>query len=378
MNTIKKVAILGSTGSIGQQALEIVSSGPYIVHSLLCYGNIELLRKQVNRYKPAVAVAVGLSESTASLSGIDGLLTGSDSVEKACEGADIVLNAIVGSAGLSASLFCAENSIPLALSNKESLVIGGSLLSDAVRQGLIIPVDSEHSTVFRCLKGMKGEPGRILLTASGGALRGKTTEEIQDAGRDVVLAHPTWKMGSRITVDSATMVNKGFEVIEARWLFDMPFEKIDVIIHPESIIHSMVETSDGTYRALLGVPDMKIPIQFALAWPECSISTSATDSPLDWPSLTFKPLDHNMYPAFNLVVQAGRDGGTYPAVVNAADETLVNAFLERRIKFGTIASVIEKVLSSHDPAGAEISLEDILNADEWARRETERILKTVC
>jgi 1-deoxy-D-xylulose-5-phosphate reductoisomerase len=368
---IRKVAVLGSTGSIGTQALEIIHSRPELeLHSILCNRNLDLLLGQRERFHPSVtAIASPLGECPKNV------ITGQGILEKAIDGADIVINAIVGSAGLQASIICSNRGITLALANKESLVIGGELLKDYISSGGIIPVDSEHSTIFRCMH-LEPRPVReITLTASGGSARDIPVDKLYNAGPDEILDHPTWDMGARITVDSATMVNKAFEVIEAGWLFGgIP---VDVVVHPQSIVHSFVRLEDGCWKALLGNPDMKIPIQYALQYPDRELEAISDDKPLSWGSLDFSELDRLKYPAFDIVLRAGLDGKTWPAAANAADEVAVEAFLERKIRFGDIAAVIEEVLAEHD--AFEISdVETVVAADREARLKAERIVKTLC
>jgi len=367
---LKRVAVLGSTGSIGIQALEVISESPQLVlHSILCNSRTDILDRQIEEYEPSSAYVI---ESPKDYSG--SALSGRDVFQRAIDGADLVLNAIVGSAGLRASLLTAQNGLTLALANKESLVVGGELLREFIASGRVIPVDSEHSTIFRCLAGEHNASG-IILTASGGSLRDCPLENIGSATPSEVLNHPTWEMGARITVDSASMVNKAFEIIEAGWLF--PGIPIDVVMHPQSIVHSFVLLEDGSWKALMGQPDMRIPIQYALKWPESDLSRISNDSPLDWKELTFKALESRRYPAFGSVVQASKDGGTSPAVANASDEIAVKAFLEGRIDFGTIASVIEAVLAKHD-RGPISCFEDVLEADRWAREAAEEVVRSAC
>ncbi|MCK5115631.1 MAG: 1-deoxy-D-xylulose-5-phosphate reductoisomerase [Candidatus Aegiribacteria sp.] len=367
----RKVAVLGSTGSIGTQALEIIHANPELeLHSLLCNSNLDLLLRQRVQYAPSVtAIASPGGECP------DGIITGQEILHKAIDGADMVLNAIVGSAGLQASLICRDRGITLALANKESLVVGGSLLRDHIRCGGIIPVDSEHSTIFRCLN-LETHPVRsITLTASGGSARDIPVEKLQTAGVDDILNHPTWDMGARITVDSATMVNKAFEVIEARWLFEGL--QIDVVLHPQSIVHSLVRLADGSWKALMGKPDMKIPLQYALQYPNRELGLISDDCPLDWGTLEFSELDGRRYPAFDMVVRAGQDGKSWPAAANAADEVAVAAFLDRRISFGDIAIVIEEVLTGHE--ALEISdFQTVMRADRDSRIQAERIVRKLC
>ena len=368
---MRRVAVLGSTGSIGTQALEIIDANPELeLHSLLCGSNLDLLLQQRERYAPLVtAIVQPVGECP------DLVITGQEILQKAIDGADMVLNAIVGSAGLRASLICMERGITLALANKESLVVGGELLRDHISAGGVIPVDSEHSTIFRCLHAEPRPARSITLTASGGSARDIPIEKLQTAGVDDILNHPTWDMGARITVDSATMVNKAFEVIEARWLFSGI--QIDVVLHPQSIVHSFVRLEDGSWKALLGKPDMKIPLQYALQYPGRQLDMISDDSPLDWGTLEFSELDRRRYPAFDMIVQAGRNGKTFPAAANAADEVAVAAFLARKISFGDIAAVIEEVLTGHE--ALEVSdFQTVMEADSHSRIHAERIVRKLC
>ncbi len=367
----RRVAVLGSTGSIGTQALKIIdASEELVLHSILCHSNVDLLTRQREIYSPGIAAAIRPGEGCPSW-----VSTGPGALRDAIEGSDMVLNGIVGSAGLEASLLCRELGITLALANKESLVVGGELLDDFVRSGRVIPVDSEHSTIFRCLQGEPRPVLGITLTASGGSARDIPFQELMEAPPDRILTHPNWNMGARITVDSATMVNKAFEVIEARWLFgNVP---VDVVVHPGSIVHSLVRLGDGSWKALLGEPDMKVPIQFALAYPDLHITTLSTGGPLDWDKLEFLPLDHGRYPAFKMVVGAGEEGGTLPAAANAADEVAVEAFLAGRIDFGCIASVIGEVLDSHESLPLLV-MGDVMDADARARDRARKVVQRLC
>lgn len=368
---MRKVAVLGSTGSIGTQALRIISdSGTLELHSILCAGSTGLLREQMGMYRPELACAVSPSP------GMDtaGMITGPECLQQAVAGADIVLNAIVGSAGLRASLLCQELGLPLALANKESLVIGGELLGEHLSRGRVVPVDSEHSTIHRCIRGEDRPVLGVTLTASGGSARGMTPEALNSAGPSEILAHPTWSMGRRITVDSATMVNKAFEVIEAMWLFGVP---VEAVIHPQSIVHSLVRLADGAWKALLGRPDMKVPIQYALLERGEPMALLEDDDPLDWGTLEFEPLDPAVYPAFGLVVSAGEEGGTLPAAANAADEVAVEAFLSGRISFGDIPRIIEGVLERHQIREVNV-FEDVTTADAEARRIATEMVDRLC
>ena len=355
-----KIAVLGCTGSIGRQALDVIRRSPGLsVWSLLCAESVDQMLTQARMCHPKVLGAV------AAESPHKGVLRGNEALQACIEGADLVLNGIVGSAGLEASLACARLGLPLALANKESLVVGGHLLENHVREGLVIPVDSEHSTIFRCLQGESSPPLSLTLTASGGALRDMPPEEVPLATPERVLKHPNWNMGARITVDSATMVNKAFEVIEAGWLFGRDLA-IDAVIHPQSIIHSMVRLADGAWKALMGVPDMRVPIQYALTYPDGEPAALEEDSPIDWGVLELRPLEESRYPAFGLVRDAARLGRSHPVAANAADEVAVEAFLQRRIPFGGIAGVIERVLARHTISEAA-DMRAILAIDREAR-----------
>lgn len=359
----RKVAVLGSTGSVGRQALEVIRESRELeLLSIVCSSSVELLRVQEAEFHPAFSEAVA------------GRVPG-PVFRKALEGADIVLNAVVGAAGLEASLIAAEMGMPLALANKESLVIGSELLAGHLSKGLIIPVDSEHSTLFRCMLGEREKPLSLVLTASGGSLRDLPLEQVHSATVETVLNHPTWEMGSRITVDSASMVNKAFEVIEARALF--PGIPMDTVIHRSSIVHSLVECSDGAWKALMGFPDMKVPISWALHHPDLPMERISAESPLDWGDLAFEPLDVNRYPAFSLVTAAGEAGGTAPAAANAADEVAVEAFLRGSLPFGGIAEVIGRTLEEL-PSRTVDGFEQLLEIDEEARRLARRAVERIC
>ncbi len=366
----RRIAVLGSTGSIGVQALSVIERSPSLVlHSIYCGSSLNVLIGQADRYRPALAGIARLDGGSAPA----GILAGTDNLRKLMEGADMVLNAIVGSAGLEASLLAQELGKPLALANKESLVVGGDLLESHLGKGLVVPVDSEHSTVFRCISGEERPPRRIVLTASGGALRDMPVADVQRATVGQVLSHPNWSMGARITVDSASMVNKAFEVIEARRLF--PGIPVEVVIHPESIVHSLIETADGAWKALLGLPDMGVPISYALHWPSLELPpVPREDGPLSWGALHFRRMDPERYPAYSAVLASFDTGGTAPAVANAADEEAVGAFLRGRIPFGAIPLVISGVLERHRTAPVT-SLKAVLEADSLARKIAGEIME---
>jgi 1-deoxy-D-xylulose-5-phosphate reductoisomerase len=384
----KQVAILGSTGSIGCNTLRVIESfaGEFEVAALGAGANIELLAAQVEQFRPRV-VSVGDAFGAESLlaelrrrdieplpriaTGVDGL------VEVAtCEGVEIVIGAVVGALGLLPTYRALELGRRVALANKETLVVAGELMTEAAaRSGAeLLPVDSEHNAIHQCLRGEKREEvKRIILTASGGPFRNATGEEIENATPAAALRHPTWRMGAKITIDSATMMNKGLEVIEAHWLFGCRPEAIDVIIHPQSVVHSMIELVDGSIKAQLGVTDMRHAIQYALTWPDRRPSVLP---PLDLTALSrlefFAP-DFARFPCLRLAYEALRAGGTMPAVLNAANEIAVNAFLTARIPFGGIARLIEAACTAHTRQPVS-DLKTVLTADTWARDWcTERI-----
>ncbi len=359
----RRIAVLGSTGSIGRQALEVIQGSPELeLHSIVCRSSLKKLDEQRNRYSPAFAGAATRGSHR-------------ETILKALEGCDMALNAIVGSAGLQASLVCQEMGLPLALANKESLVIGSELLTDHLRKGLVIPVDSEHSTIFRCLMGETRRARSITLTASGGSLRDLDPADIPGATPEMVLDHPTWNMGGRITVDSASMVNKAFEVLEARALF--PGIPVKVVIHRSSVVHSFVESADGAWKALLGLPDMRVPIAWALLYPDLPALPVASESPLQWGTLCFEPLDLSRYPAYEAVLAAGDMGGTAPAAANAADEIAVEAFLNRRLPFGEIPRIIGETVRAMGAKPVE-DLAHLLEVDEMARNRARGAVELAC
>lgn len=387
----KKIAILGSTGSIGKRALEVIDglnsslaarglsleSERYEIAALSAHSNVELLAEQVRRYKPKFAVITNVDYFGKFLE-----LTGDFDVEVLAgqEGlteiaqldeVDIVLAAVVGAAGLGAVLAAARKGKRLAIANKEPLVIAGELLTRTAKENgsVIVPVDSEHSAIFQSMQaGRPDEVGKIILTASGGPFRGFGADEIGEVTLEQALAHPVWDMGVKITIDSATMINKALEVIEAKWLFDVPVEKIEVLIHPESIVHSLVEFVDGSVVAQLGLPDMSLPIQYALTYPE-RVGGIAEHLRLDEiGKLTFEKPDMAIFRALRLGFEVAQTGGTAAAVFNAANEAAVEELLAGRIKFVNIVELIEDCLGKHS-VKQDVSIEEIFEADEWARRE---------
>jgi len=349
------VVILGSTGSIGTQALDLVRANPdrfRVVGLTAGGGNPEQFARQVEEFAPAYH---GLGEEA--------------SVEAAHQECDVVLNGITGAVGLRPTLAALQAGRTLALANKESLVMGGPLVLDQARPGQIVPVDSEHSALAQCLRGgAADEVRRLVLTASGGPFRGRTRAELMDVTPEQAMAHPTWDMGPVITVNSATLVNKGLEVIEAHLLFGVPYDRIEVVVHPTSVVHSMVEFVDGSTLVQASPPTMLIPIALGLAWPD-RVPDAAP--PVDWTrpeTWEFHPLDDAAFPAVALAREAGRRGGTAPAVYNAANEVAVDAFRAGRLRFPGIVDVVGDVVAAHDvPSGERLSLDDVLGADAWAR-----------
>ncbi|MEZ4485896.1 MAG: 1-deoxy-D-xylulose-5-phosphate reductoisomerase [Syntrophotaleaceae bacterium] len=381
---MKRLGILGSTGSIGVSTLEIVAAHPdrYQVVSLSAGNNLPRLKEQIRRFRPQL-VSVLCPEAAQQLqqelgaggpqvySGVEGLI--------ACashQHIDMVVTAVVGAAGLVPTMAAIEAGKDIALANKETLVTAGPLVMAAVaRRGVkLYPVDSEHSAIFQSLEGhCRGDVRRLILTASGGPFRDRPAAELAQVTLQDALAHPNWNMGRKITIDSATMMNKGLEVIEARWLFDLPPAQIAVHIHPQSIVHSMVEYVDGAVMAQLGIPDMKTPIAYALSYPD---RLPLNLPPLDLcalKTLTFAEPDLDKFPCLALAYQALAAGGTAPAVLNAANEVAVEAFLQEQIGFLDIASILHNVLDRHVPAPLE-HIDDALRADLWGRQEARRTI----
>ena len=363
------VALLGSTGSIGRSTLAVLARhrDRFRVVALAARRNEQALRSQVAEHDPSLVV---LTEGSGAIP--DGWMTGAEGlVEVATHpDVDIVVNAVVGAAGLEATLAALRAGKRLALANKESLVAGGELVMAALRDGggTLIPVDSEHSAILQCLPG--GSPTtarRLILTASGGAFRERPLEELERVSSEDALRHPTWEMGAKITVDSATLVNKALEVIEAHFLFGLPYDGLEAVIHPQSIIHSMVEFQDGSVLSQMGFPTMELPILYALTHPErLPDHATARFDPVTAGPLTFDPVDPVRYPAFGLGVAAGRAGGTAPAIFNAANEVAVAAFLDERLRFVEIAGVIEGTLETCGTHPLD-SLEAVWSADGEAR-----------
>ncbi len=373
-NAVKQLAILGSTGSVGQQTLEVVRALPHQFHivGLAAGKNIGLLTQQINEFKPRFVYYQNRKAHPANAE--YELLSLED---MACHPqVDTVVIATSGKSGLSPTLAAVKAGKSVALANKESLVMAGEIIINEAKLSAarILPVDSEHSAIWQCLNGETQPAAQLILTASGGPFRHYSPTQLKEVTVKQALKHPTWQMGRKVTIDSATLMNKGLEVIEAHWLFDMPFEKIKVLIHPQSIIHSMVEFLDGSIKAQLSYPDMRLPIQYALSYPERLANPQLPR--LDWSqinNLTFEQPDFDAFPCLKLAIEAGEKGGTYPAVLCAADEVAVERFLSQRIKFIDIPNLVEQALEQHQ-AIAHPTLEEIIAADAWAR---EKILQLV-
>ncbi len=368
---MKDVVLLGSTGSVGTQALDVVRRNPdrfRVVGLAAGGGHPALLQRQADEFGVEL-VAVADPGQSGRIQ-VPKVLSGPDAATELAQWpCDVVLNAMTGSIGLAPTLAALDAGATLALANTESLIVGGPLVTARAKEGQIVPVDSEHSALAQCLRGgRREEVRRLVLTASGGPFRGRPLEDLRHVTPDETLAHPTWSMGPVITVNSATLVNKGLELIEAHLLFGVPFENISVVVHPQSLVHSMVEFADGSTVAQLSPPDMRLPIALALGWPD---RVPDAGPPMDWTveqQLSFEPLDEAQVPAVALARAAGSRGGTCPAVYNAANEEAVGAFLQGRIRFPEIMETVAAVVADHEPVlGSGLTLADVLNAERWAR-----------
>ena len=373
------IAILGSTGSIGRNALRVIEAlgAEYRIIGLSAHRNIELLAQQVRKHKPRFVAVTSCEHAQRFRTLVDDqnleILSGPSSLTELaqCDGIDTVLTAVVGAAGLPSALAAARAGRRLAIANKEPLVVAGELLTRTAQEhgSVLLPVDSEHSAVFQAMQsGSACEVQRILLTGSGGPFRGANLSDLESVTPEQALSHPIWSMGPKITIDSATMMNKALEVIEARWLFDVPVDKIEVLIHPESIVHSLVEFVDGSVVAQLGEPDMCLPIQYALTYPQRVAGVSKRLCLEEIGQLHFEKPDLQTFRTLPLAYEVARTGGTAAAVFNAANETAVEEFLAGRIRFLQIVELIEHCLDSHDTRHT-MSLDDLLEADAWARRQ---------
>jgi len=373
---MKNIAILGSTGSIGTQALEIIRQNPGIFKAvaLSCGKNTELLKEQIEEFKPEMVYCEADSSLNKNADSIIDIATMDD--------ADMVLNSMMGMRGLEPTLAAIDAGKDIAFANKETLVVGGELVMDAVRKkGVkLLPVDSEHSAIFQALQGSAGNTiRRILLTASGGPFRGYSRSKLEKVTLAQALKHPNWSMGDKITVDSATMMNKGLEIIEAKWLFDVPLEQIQVLIHPQSILHSAVEFEDGSVIGQMGNPDMKVPIAYAFSYPErINLLLDGTVEPLNLFALeegmTFYPADESVFKTIALARQASKRGGTVPVVLNGANEVLVDMFLQKKIRFTDIQDTLERVLDDYIGKFG-LDLEGILEEDKWIREHVSDYLE---
>ena len=377
--TRTRVAIAGSSGSIGTQTVDVVRAEPdaFVVTALSVGTSVETVIEQARELRPELVVVGREADRDRVASALPGVTVSCD-ITDVVDVADVVVNGVVGFAGLPVTMETLRRGRILALANKESLIAAGPVVQPlrAVPGAEIIPVDSEHCAVHQCLRSSVDtdrELARIVLTASGGPFRGRSASDLASVTRDEALAHPTWKMGPKITVDSSTLMNKGLEVIEAHELFGTPFDFIDVVVHPQSVVHSMVEFTDGSTIAQLSMPDMRLPIGYALGWPR---RISVPHGRIDWDSLSrldFEPPDRAAFPCLDLAYAAGRAGGTAPAVLSAANEVAVEAFLQGRIAWSAIAPTVESALQSHTPA-APRDIDDVLAADAEGRRLAREVL----
>ena len=357
---MKRVIILGSTGSIGEQALDVIRANPekFQIAGLVAGSNAARVTEQAEEFN-VEHTGLGAEEAVTLIEGVD---------------ADVVLNGITGSVGLAPTIAALKAGRTLALANKESLIVGGDLVRDLAAPGQIVPVDSEHSAIAQALRsGASGDVRRLVLTASGGPFRGRSRAELANVTPAQALAHPTWNMGRVVTTNSATLVNKGLEVIEAHLLFNVSYGDIDVVVHPQSIVHSMVEFIDGSTIAQASPPDMRLPIALGLTWPE---RLGGVGKPLDWTHATsweFEPLDAEAFPAVDVAKQVGRARRTFPAVFNAANEEAVDAFHDGRIPFTGIVDTVREVLEAHE-APAELTLDTLAEAERWARSRAQQVI----
>jgi len=382
---LKNISILGSTGSIGTQTLEVVDQHPdkFRVSGLGAATNLDTLAGQIKKYSPEIVSVIDQSHAIMLSEKLNGnnveIVWGEEGYKllATLEKTDLVVSAMVGASGLKPTFSAIKEGKNVALANKESLVIAGEILlnESSGSKCRIIPVDSEHSALFQALDLNGSEfVKRIIITASGGPFRDKSITDLERVTVKSALEHPTWKMGAKITIDSATLMNKGFEVIEAKWLFNIPAEKIDVWIHPQSIVHSMVEYIDGSFISQLSVPDMKIPIAYALSYPDRVELSGRNINPADFSNLSFENVDKNKFQSLRLAKSALMEGGTMPAVLNASNEIAVQAFLNKKIKFTDIMRIVEKTMQDHNSRSAK-TIDDIFDADSWARAYARTITK---
>ncbi|MCS7050525.1 MAG: 1-deoxy-D-xylulose-5-phosphate reductoisomerase [Thermomicrobium sp.] len=375
-----RLSILGSTGSIGRQTLDIVAAYPdrFRIVALAARSNLDLLRQQVSAYRPELVV-VGSEQdrwridAPTVLAGVDGLVTAATHPD-----ADLVVIAVSGNSGLRPTLAAAQSGKRIALANKESVVCAGELLMRTARThgAEIRPIDSEHSALWQllALPHRRAELARVTITASGGPFRTLTPDQLESVTPAAALAHPTWRMGPKVTIDSATLMNKGLELIEAHWLFGLPYQLLDVVIHPQSIVHALVTFRDGSTIAQAAYPDMRLPIQYALFYPDRVPGSVPLLDLTAVGRLEFYQPDCERFPALQLAREAGLRGGTYPTVLSAADEVAVEAFLAHQLRFTEIVPVVRTVLERHQPIGGSLCLEAILEADDWARSATREVI----
>lgn len=382
---MKNICLLGASGSIGTQSVDVIKRYPNLFNLIAVSVNtsIDYLEELVNTFHSIKYVCIGKYDlyerfklkhpNLICFYGDEGL-----NQIAVIKETNYLINALVGFKGLIPTILAIRNKKDIGLANKETLVACGHIIKKELKENNVklYPIDSEHSAIFQCLKGEnKKNVEKLILTASGGSFRDKSRDELENVNLEEALNHPNWKMGTKITIDSATMVNKGLEIIEAHWLFDMPYDKIDVIIHKESIIHSMIQTRDGAIKAQLGTPDMRIPIMYALSYPDrLNIDTERLDFN-KISTMNFKSVDINRYPAIRLAYEAGRKEGTMPTVFNASNEVAVDAFINKKLKFLSIEAVIEKTLLAHNNT-SNPSLEEVLDADKWAREYASKLIES--
>jgi 1-deoxy-D-xylulose-5-phosphate reductoisomerase len=384
-NDKKQIAILGSTGSIGTQTLEVIENNPSLfeLYAITANNNVDLLVSQALKYKPEFVVIGNEAHYVALKEALKDepvkVFAGEDSIAQVAEmqPIDIVVTAMVGYSGLKPTIQAIRAGKRIALANKETLVVAGELISSLVSEyrAEIVPVDSEHSAIFQCLVGENPDAvEKLILTASGGPFRNKSLDELKNVTSAQALQHPNWTMGAKITIDSATMMNKGFEIIEAKWLFGIPAEKIEVVVHPQSIIHSMVQFTDGSVKAQMGLPDMRLPIQYALTYPQRLATDFERLDFAKFSELTFEKPDTQRFRCLALAYQAMNKGGNMPCILNAANEIVNRAFLENKIGFLQMSDIIEKVISQATFIQTP-NYEDYVRTDEEARRRTEGLIK---
>ena len=378
MPGVKRLAILGSTGSIGQQALDVVRAfpGKFQVIGLAAGKSHGLLREQIREFKPEMSYSSAKLDFT-----YGGEFSSMEEIANHPQ-VDLVVLATSGTVGLQPLLAALRAGKAIALANKEALVTAGDIVTGEAKRyhAQILPIDSELSAIWQCLRGERSKPRRLFLTASGGPFYRYSQSQLSNVTVQQALRHPTWKMGKKISVDSATLLNKGLEAIEAHWLFGIPFDSIEILVHPQSMIHSMVEFQDGSIKAQLGPPDMRLPIEYALSYPERLQNSNFPGLDLTKThSLTLEPVDQDRFPCLRLALDAGKVGGTYPAVLCAADEIAVDLFLQQRLHFTSIAGIIEKVLEQHHNV-VHPTLDEILAAEGWARETALRVarMEAIC